>query len=191
MRALKTYLPRRVRRRMSGFPLLPAGVLAASTAAAAALLWRTRARQEPSHAVRDVMIDDVLTIDTSATLLEAAQRMRDGNVGVLPVVEDGVLRGIITDRDLVVRAMAEGVDATTTRVAECATWDIVCAQAESSLDDAMEVMADSRIGRLPVVDADNRVIGILTLSSLALRSARQGEALETAQEVSKRSARAA
>jgi CBS domain-containing protein len=87
--------------------------------------------------------------------------------------------------------MADGVDPALTRVAECATWDIICAQAESSLEDAMEVMADSRIGRLPVVDADNRVIGILTLSSLALRSSRQGEALETAQEVSKRSARAA
>jgi CBS domain-containing protein len=137
------------------------------------------------------MIDDVLTIDASATVLEAAQRMRDANVGVLPVVDDGVLHGIITDRDLVVRAMADGVDPALTRVAECATWDIICAQAESSLEDAMEVMADSRIGRLPVVDADNRVIGILTLSSLALRSSRQGEALETAQEVSKRSARAA
>jgi len=55
----------------------------------------------------------------------------------------------------------------------------------------MEVMADSQIGRLPVVDADNRVIGILTLSSLALRSPKQSDALETAQEVSKRSSRAA
>ncbi len=190
MKALTTYLPRRVQS-MRGSSLLPAGVLAASAAATAAVLWRWRASAEPVRPVKDVMIDEVLTIETSASLLDAARRMRDGNVGVLPVVEDGFLRGIITDRDLVVRALAEGVDPALTRVGECATLDIVCAQPESSSEDAMEVMADSQIGRLPVVDADNRVIGILTLSSLALRSPQKSEALQTAQEVSKRSARAA
>jgi CBS domain-containing protein len=115
--------------------------------------------------------------------------MRDGNVGVLPVVEHGRLRGILTDRDIVVRAIADGAAPSDTRVGDCATWDIVCARPESTVDEAMEVMADCQIGRLPVVDTDNRVIGIVTLSSLALRSRKQGDALETAQQVSKRSAR--
>jgi predicted transcriptional regulator len=174
----------------NGWTLVSLGALAASIIAAAFFIGRRR-RLADTRAVKDVMVPDVLTIDASDTLLDAAQLMRDGNVGVLPVVDNGVLRGIVTDRDLVVRAMAEGVDASTTRVAECATWDIICAQADSSIDDAMEVMADSQVGRLPVVDADNRVIGILTLSSLALRSSRQEDALDTAQEVSRRSARAA
>jgi CBS domain-containing protein len=117
--------------------------------------------------------------------------MRDANVGVLPVVDLGKLRGIVTDRDLVVRGLANGSEPGMTAVADCASWDIVCARADSTIDEAMEVMGECRIGRLPVVDTDNRVIGIVTLSSLALRSPAQEEALETAQEVSKRSARAA
>ena len=189
MRALRDRLPRRWMRGKGRY-LLPAG-RAASAAGALALAYTWRTRSGERHEVREVMVNDVLTIEADATLVEAAQLMRDGNVGVLPVVEDGQLRGIVTDRDLVVRGMAEGTVPSMTRVAECATWDIVCARANSSIEEAMEVMADSRIGRLPVVDADNRVIGILTLSSLALRSQQQGDALETAQEVSKRSARAA
>jgi CBS domain-containing protein len=190
MRALMARLPRRMTGSKHRIPLVPAGLLTAA-AAAGALMLRRRARAAENRAVRDVMVGDVLTIDANATLLEAAQLMRDGNVGVLPVVEDGRLRGIITDRDLVVRGMADGAVPAMTRVAECATWDIICARGESSIEEAMEVMAECQIGRLPVVDTDNRVIGIITLSSLALRSPKQEDALETAQEVSKRSARAA
>lgn len=165
-----------------------AGLLAAS---AAALLLERRRSAARARKVKDVMIGDVLTIDASASIAEAAQRMRDGNVGVLPVVEDGRLRGIVTDRDIVVRAVAVSADPGTTRVGDCATWDTVCARADSPVDEAMAVMAECQIGRLPVVDADNRVIGIVTLSSMALRSAERREALHTAQEVSRRSSRVA
>jgi CBS domain-containing protein len=170
----------------SGLLWASAAVFAAS---AVALLLERRMHAGPGRSVRDVMVDDVLTIDASASITEAAQRMRDGNVGVLPVVEDGRLRGIVTDRDLVVRAVAVAADPATTRVGDCATWDTVCARAESPLDEVREVMAECQIGRLPVVDDDDRVIGIVTLSSLALRSRERGEALHTAQEVSRRSAR--
>ena len=191
MQRLMAWLPRGLTGSSRRFPLLSAGFLGAAAAGTAALMYRRRAHANDGRAVQDVMIGDVLTIDADATLLEAAQLMRDGNVGVLPVVEDGRLRGIITDRDLVVRGMADGAVPSMTRVGECATWDIICARGESSIDEAMEVMAECQIGRLPVVDTDNRVIGIITLSSLALRSPKQGDALESAQEVSKRSARAA
>ena len=171
--------------------LLPAAAMAGSAAAALALAYTWRGRPTDHREVGEVMVNDVLTIEADATLVDAARLMRDGNVGVLPVVENGRLRGIVTDRDLVVRGMAEGTVPSMTRVGECATWDIVCARENSSIEEAMEVMADSQIGRLPVVDVDNRVVGILTLSSLALRSEKQADALETAQEVSRRSARAA
>jgi CBS domain-containing protein len=147
------------------------------------------ARARHGRKVRDVMIPDVLTVDGSATVIEAAQKMQTANVGVLPVVEDGVLRGVVTDRDLVVRAIARGADPATTKVAECATRDIVCARAESTIDEAREVMADYQVGRLPVVDESNRVIGIVTLGSLALRSNERDETLRAAREVSRRSAR--
>lgn len=141
--------------------------------------------------VGDVMVKNVLTIEASATLQEAAQRMREANIGVLPVVDAGRLRGVVTDRDLVVRGMARGMDAAQTPVRYIASEDLACARADWDVEDAMQVMSDCQVGRLPVVDDDNRVIGIVTLSSLALRSNEEHEALETAQEVSRRSARMA
>lgn len=148
-----------------------------------------RAGGRNGRTVREVMIPDVLTVDGSATVVEAAQKMQAANIGVLPVVQDGVLRGMVTDRDLVVRAIARGANPATTRVADCATRDIVCARAESTIDEAREVMADYQVGRLPVVDESNRVIGIVTLGSLALRSKEGDETLRAATEVSRRSAR--
>jgi CBS domain-containing protein len=139
--------------------------------------------------VGDVMVRNVTTIEAAETLQEAALRMREANVGVLPVVDAGRLRGVITDRDLVVRGMARGMDAAQTPVRYIASEDLACARADWDVEDAMQLMADCQVGRLPVVDDDNRVIGILTLSSLALRSDEDREALETAQEVSRRSAR--
>jgi CBS domain-containing protein len=184
---LPKHLPKQMKQ-MNGYTL-PAGLIVAS-AAAAALILRRRTRAS-GRTVGDVMVDDVLTVDASAPLWKAAQLMRDGNVGVLPVVENGKLRGIVTDRDLVVRGLAEGADPTGMHVGDCATWDIVCARSESPVEEAMEVMAECQIGRLPVVDRDSHVVGIVTLSSLALRSRKKDDALVTAQEVSKRSARSA
>jgi CBS domain-containing protein len=139
--------------------------------------------------IADVMVQDVVTIDASATLVEAAQRMREANVGVLPVLQDGVVRGVLTDRDLVVRAIAQEADPRTTRVGDCATVEPVMAHADWDADQALEVMARHQVGRLPVVDADARPVGIVTLSSLALRTREDDEALSAAKEVSRRSAR--
>jgi CBS domain-containing protein len=141
--------------------------------------------------VQDVMIRDVVTVDGSATLREAAALMRDANVGMLPVMEGDAIRGVITDRDLVVRAMARDVRPSEARVGECLSEPPRCAEPDWTLEEAMEEMARQQVGRLPIVDTAGRVMGVVTLSSLALRSPQQQEALETAQEVSRRSARAA
>lgn len=152
------------------------------------LLLRRIGRRN-GRTVKDVMVDKVISVDTTTTLAEAAQLMRDGNIGVLPVVEGGQLRGLLTDRDIVIRAVARGVDSRSTRVAECATADIVCAKPEWSADQASQAMARHQIGRLPVVDEGGRLVGIVTLSSLALRSRDAEETLHAAEEVSRRSAR--
>jgi CBS domain-containing protein len=141
--------------------------------------------------VKDVMIQNVVTIDAAATLLQAAETMRDANVGMLPVMAGDVLRGIVTDRDLVIRAMTRDVRPSEAYVGDCLTEPPRCAEPDWSLDEAMEEMARQQVGRLPIVDAGGRVLGVVTLSSLALRSPKQQEALETAQEVSRRSARVA
>ena len=185
---LTAHLPKHLPK-LNGYTLPAAGLLAAS--AAAAFLFSRRPRVSSGRTVGEVMIDDVLTVDAAAPLSRAAQLMRDANVGVLPVIEEGKLRGIVTDRDLVIRGLVEGEGAAVMRVGDCASWDVVCARQESPVEEAMEVMAECQIGRLPVVDAENHVVGIVTLSSLALRSRKKDDALETAQAVSQRSARAA
>jgi predicted transcriptional regulator len=166
-----------------------AGILGAAVMAA---MMRNGGRSaNRGRTVGDVMVKDVLTIEASASIQEAAQRMREANVGVLPVVEAGRLRGVITDRDLVIRGLARGMDPAQTPVRYIATEDLACARADWDVEDAMQVMSDCQVGRLPVIDDEHRVIGIVTLSSLALRSREQTEALDTAKEVSKRSARSA
>jgi len=166
-------------------------LVTATLVSAGVLVLRARARRRRSDRVKHVMIDDVVTIDASASLVEAAQAMKEANVGVLPVVSSGRLRGLITDRDIVVRAIALGADAASTTVGECSTRDLICARPDTAIDEAMEVMAECQVGRLPVVDDANHLVGMVTLSSLALRSSEGDEALHTAQEVSKRSAKAA
>src|SRR5919198_6227043 len=119
--------------------------------------------------VQDVMVHDVITIEPSASLVDAAKRMREANVGVLPVVQDDrTVQGIITDRDVVVRAIAPNADLGSIAVGDCATADTICAHPDWEVNRAMEVMAGAQVGRLPVVDDDNRLVGIVTLSSLAL-----------------------
>ena len=171
--------------------LLWAVPAALACAGLTAWLYRERAASPGSSQVKDVMVDVVVTIAPSATLAEAAALMRDSNVGILPIVGKGTVEGVITDRDLVVRAVAEGADPRLTEVAEFASVDTICARPDTPVDEAMEVMAECQVGRLPVVDYDNRLMGIVTLSSLALRSREKRETLHTAQEVARRSARAA
>ena len=152
---------------------------------------KTVQKSEAKSRVKDVMIADVLTIDSSATLLEAARQMRDANIGMLPVMENGALRGIITDRDLVVRAMSRDARASEINVSEVLSEPPRYAEPDWEIDDAMAEMARQQVGRLPVIDDAGEIVGVVTLSSLALRSPQQQETLETAREVSRRSTRIA
>jgi CBS domain-containing protein len=140
--------------------------------------------------VENVMVADVVTIAPSASLVEAARAMEQANVGMLPVVEGREVRGVITDRDIVVRAIARDADLANTRVAQCLTDDVVCARPDWTTDQAMKAMADARVGRLPVVDEGDRLVGVVTLSSMAFRAPDKREAFDTSKEVSRRSARA-
>src|SRR3989449_6757826 len=91
--------------------------------------WRAGRRDH----VRDVMVGDVVVIDASASLVDAAVTMKEANVGILPVVSGGRLRGLITDRDIIVRAIAEGADPATTLVGDCATRDLICARPDTAV----------------------------------------------------------
>src|SRR5262249_57513783 len=103
------------------------------------------------------------------------------------VVEGGQVGGVMAERDVVARAIGRGADLASTPVGEFATGDPVVAHPDWNLDQAMEVMARAQIGRLPVIDDDNALAGMVTLGSLALRSKKDKETLAAAKAVSRRS----
>jgi CBS domain-containing protein len=146
---------------------------------------------DANRRVKDVMIRDVVAIDSGATLLDVAKKMRDANIGMLPVIEGGAVRGIVTDRDLVIRAMTRDVRPSEIRVDECLSEPPRCAEPDWSVEEAMDEMASQQVGRLPVVDNSGAVVGVVTLSSLALRSAKREETHDAAQVVARLSARSA
>jgi CBS domain-containing protein len=151
---------------------------------------KSRAKRKGGRkTVGDVMVPGVITVEPSAPLTNAARIMDAENIGILPVVADGRVLGVITDRDIVVRAIARGADPPGTTVQECLTSRVHLAREDWTIDDAMKTMGEAQIGRLPVVGDGDRLVGIVTLSSMAFRAPQEGEALETAQEVSRRSAR--
>jgi CBS domain-containing protein len=148
-------------------------------------------RRSKARRVRDVMVADVVTIEPSASLVAAARLMHDANVGMLPVVDDGRVVGVITDRDIVVRAVACERDPAATRVGDCLSEGVIPAHPDWPTAQAIVTMAQAQVGRLPVLDDEQRLVGVVTLSSMAFRSRHKAVALEAAQEVSRRSARAA
>jgi CBS domain-containing protein len=137
------------------------------------------------------MVTEVVTVTPDASIVDAARRMAEANVGMLPVLEEGRVLGVITDRDIVVRGIAQRADLTATRVGDCLSSDVIAAEPDWSTERAIRTMAQAQVGRLPVLDGDDRLVGVVTLSSMAFRAPRKSVALEAAQEISRRSARRA
>ncbi|HEV8687006.1 MAG TPA: CBS domain-containing protein [Gaiellaceae bacterium] len=130
--------------------------------------------------VRDVMTRGVRSVRPSHSVAEASELMRDEDVGSLPVVEGGRLIGIVTDRDIVVRAVAERRDPQTVTVDEVASRDLVTVEPEQDLDEALALMARRQVRRLPVVEEDGQLIGMLAQADVALEAKEKkvGEAVE-------------
>jgi CBS domain-containing protein len=116
--------------------------------------------------VRDVMTPKPLTLDARTSLESAAKVMRDHDVGAVLVADEGVLQGILTDRDIVVRAIASGRHPAATFAMEACSTHVETIPATHSPDRAAELMRDHALRRLPVVD-DGRLVGIVTLTDLA------------------------
>jgi len=121
--------------------------------------------------IKDVMTDEVECIGPDATLQEAAQRMKDLDIGPLPVCGDkDRLVGMITDRDITVRAVAEGQDPWTAHVSEAMTPQVVFCFEDQDLTEAAQLMKEKQIRRLPVLNRDKRLVGIVSLGDLAVRA---------------------
>jgi CBS domain-containing protein len=116
--------------------------------------------------VRDVMTKDPVTVPPTATLAQAAQAMSARDIGDVLVVENGTIRSVLTDRDIVVRAVAQGRDPTRTPVSEAASMASVTVGPDEPVEKAVSLMREHKVRRLPVVEQD-RVVGIVSLGDLA------------------------
>jgi CBS domain-containing protein len=116
--------------------------------------------------VAEVMTKDPEAMPATATVAEAARVMRDKNIGDVIVLEDGAICGIVTDRDIVVRGLAAGGDVQT-KLGDVCSKDITTLDSNSKIGDAIKLMEEKALRRLPVVD-DGRPIGIVTLGDLAV-----------------------
>ena len=128
--------------------------------------------------IRDIMTSSPTTVETSTTVAEAAKIMASEDVGPLPVVDGGRLVGIVTDRDLVVRVLAEDRDPKSTNVGDVASSELVTVAPDTALDEALRKMASAQVRRLPVVEGD-RVVGIVAQADVARQTPQEtGEVVE-------------
>ncbi len=127
--------------------------------------------------VREVMVTDVTVISPDTTIDAAAQLMADLDVGALPVgTEDAVPEGIITGRDILFRVVAPRRDPRSTRVGEVMSRDLLCCRAEDDVERVRREMERRQVRRMPVVDAERRMIGMVTENDLARAEAGQAAA---------------
>jgi CBS domain-containing protein len=132
--------------------------------------------------VREAMMPGVRTVSPRQSLAEAAEVMKDEDVGSVPVVDEGRLTGIVTDRDSVTRAVAERRDPQTVTVDEVASRDLVTVEPEQELDEALALMARHQVRRLPVVE-QGQVVGMLAQADVALE-AKEKKVGETVEQIS-------
>ncbi len=121
-----------------------------------------------ANKVRELMNKQPIKLSGSTPVIEAARRMRDANVGAVIIEEGGKVAGIVTDRDIAVRVVAQGRDPNTARLAEICSKELTTLSPDDDLDRAVEVMRQKAIRRIPVVDQRNMTVGILSLGDLAL-----------------------
>jgi CBS domain-containing protein len=120
--------------------------------------------------VREVMSDRPRCVSPDTPVSEAAQLMETEDVGALPVLDGEELAGMVTDRDIVIRAIAKGKDPRGLPVREVSTRDVVSIRGDEDLSEALKLMASYKVRRLPVVDDGNRLIGVLAQADAALEA---------------------
>lgn len=120
-----------------------------------------------AQAIRDVMTPDPVCLDPHDSAAEAARQMKSVDSGAILVAEGGHLRGLVTDRDIVVRAVADGRDPSQVELHEICSADLEALRPEDDVDRAVQLMRDRHVRRIPVVDGD-RPVGIVSIGDLAL-----------------------
>ena len=135
------------------------------------------------YKTKDVMTRQVDVISPEASIAEAALRMRTGDFGLLPVGENDRMIGAISDRDIVVRAVAQG-KSPDTQVREVMSEGILWAYDDDSVEDAVKIMSKHQVRRLPIINHDKRLVGIMALGDLAVNKAERQPAAKALAEIS-------
>ena len=120
-----------------------------------------------ARSIRDLMTASPATVEPTTSVVDVARLMRDQDAGSIPIVDGDRLVGTITDRDIAIRVVAEGRDAQKTSVDEVASRDLVTIDPQQDLDEALRLMAQHQVRRLPVVEEDGRLVGILAQADVA------------------------
>ncbi len=131
---------------------------------------RRRWQREPTRA-REIMTRDVKSVRPEAGLEDVARIMRDENTGIVPVVdESNRLKGVVTDRDIVMRTLASGTDPRTVRVSEIMSEDVDAVTPDEELRDVVNLMGDKQVRRVPVVQENDELVGIISMADVATRA---------------------
>ncbi|KJJ40627.1 CBS domain-containing protein YhcV [Bacillus subtilis] len=132
--------------------------------------------------IRDIMTENVECCEPTASITELAKKMRDSNVGSIPICENGILQGIVSDRDIVTRCLAENqMDA---QASDIMSADIVSGHPDMSAEEAGQLMAEHQIRRLPILE-NERIAGIVALGDLSVKKDSDQKAGEALSEISK------
>jgi len=136
-----------------------------------------------AKSVRDAMTEDPRSIGASASVVESARLMREEHIGSLPITDDEQLVGMITDRDITTRVVAEAADLEMTSVGDVYSRDLISVEPDKDLDEALQLMARHQVRRLPVVE-NGRLVGIVAQADIALREneKKTGELVEAISE---------
>src|SRR5213083_3082122 len=137
-----------------------------------------------AKSVQKLMTSNPCSIDSDKSVAYAAKMMRDEDVGLAPIVEGNRLVGAVTDRDITIRVVAEGKDPESTKVTEIASTALVTVDPQQDLDEALWLMAQHQVRRLPVVEEDGRLVGVVAQADVA-EEAKPKKVGELVEEISK------
>ena len=131
---------------------------------------RVEPERYEAQSVGDIMTRPPHTLDVTASVMEAATAMRDGDFGDVVILEEGRLCGILTDRDIVVRVLATGDDPSSVRVGDVCSRILTTVAASDGIGDAVRLIRAKAVRRLPVVDDENRLVGVVSQADVALEA---------------------
>ncbi len=134
--------------------------------------------------LREIMTSSVENVSLGSTVLDAAKKMKSRNVGSIPVCEGDKIVGIVTDRDIVLRTVADGKDPKACRCEEIMTRELILGSPDMDVHEAAQLMADEQIRRLPVAD-NGRLVGIVAIGDLAVKPIFVNEAGDALSDISK------